>query len=293
MKALDVILIEQLRILLWGTTGIGKTRLYSQMAFHDEFLPMEIHDFDLGLPILKTALKDLPVAKWNKINVEQYQFDIEHPGDTHQRFLDNLRETNRKILTQSVEAPRTVVLDSMSFANNHIVEEIAFNDKKEIPQFEHYGPQKSHIVKYLQHLTALKCHVVVVGHEDVERRPKKSLREGVGAGDVAEIHIDVTGKLVNNIPRYFNECYYMFTDTDEFGKSQPFIQTQINNVVRGCKTSFPLDLKAREPFDGFWLRVLHAWNKSVGDFEVAIEARNSSAIGGITTNSDKKVWNWT
>jgi len=293
MKALNVILIDYLRILLWGTTGIGKTRLYSQMAFHDEFLPMEIHDFDLGLPILKTSLRDLPTEKWDRINVEQYQFDIEHPGETHQRFLENLRETNRRIITQSKEAPRTVVLDSMSFANNHIVEEIAFNDKKEIPQFEHYGPQKSHIVKYLQHLVALKCNVVVVGHEDVERRPKKSLKEGVGAGAIEEIHIDVTGKLVNNIPRYFNECYYLYPGFDEMGKAVTFIQTQVNGPVRGCKTSFPLDLKLNEPFEGFWTRVLAAWKKSVGEF--VVESGNGDLVKSADVAAGIKIsrtWNW-
>ena len=236
MKALEVLSVDFLKLLLFSPSGYGKTWLYSQMAFVDEFLPMEISDFDLGTITLRESLKELPKETWDKIEINQYR-DIAYPGTAARAFLDRVREVQRKI-TIGDNAPKTMVLDSLTFYAKDILDGVATDDKQPYAKRDHYLPQMMHVEKGVQALTALKCHVVVVGHEDTGKDDLTGEKRR---------EIDITGKLSGRLPRYFNEVYYLNIGADEYGATSRKLITEANGSIVGPKTAFPSVVKPNEP----------------------------------------------
>lgn len=260
-KALEMLSVDFIRCLIFGPSGFGKTWLYSLMAFTEEFLPMEIADFDNGTITLKSSLKDLPAAAWDKISINFYR-DINTPGQAHRDFLERMREINRKLTLQEPGAPKTLVVDSMSFMNKDILDGVATDDHQPYAKRDHYGPQMMMIEKALQVATSLKCHVVVVGHEDVEKD------ELTGSKFRS---IDVTGKLVNRLPRYFNEVYYLGMGADEYGNTQRYVQTVSDGMIHGPKTAFPDVIASREPVS------IDLWKKLAQQMQsISVRAQLSS-----------------
>ena len=234
-KALEVLQVDFLRCLLFGPSGYGKTWLYSLMAQIDDFLPMEIADFDLGTITLKSSLAGLAPEKWDKIEINPY-VDSLNPGASARAFKERVREIARKI-TIGENAPKTVVLDSLTFLAKDILDGVAEDDKKPNAKRDHYLPQMMHIEQHMQAIKALKCNVVVVGHEDTG----KDEISGVTARQ-----IDVTGKLAGRLPRYFNEVYYLRMGMDAEGHNKRIVQTCADTVTLGPKTAFPGVIKPNE-----------------------------------------------
>lgn len=248
-KALEMLSVDFLRCLIFGPSGFGKTWLYSLAAFTEEFLPMEIADFDQGTITLKSSLKDLSAESWDKIEIKFYR-DITTPGQAHRDFMDRLREINRKLTLGEVGAPKTIVIDSLSFLGKDILDGVATDDKQVIAKRDHYGPQMQHVEKVIQIVTSLKCHTIVIGHEDLERDELTGQKFR---------SIDVTGKLVNRIPRYFNEVYCLSMGVDEYGTQQRYVQTVSDATTRGPKTAFPGVIKAKEVVSvDLWSKLLRA-----------------------------------
>ena len=268
-KALEVLSVDFLRCLTFGPSGYGKTWLYSLMAFVDDFLPMEIADFDLGTITLRSSLKDLPKEKWDQIEINQYR-DVANPGQAARSFLERLREINRKITLQE-NAPKTVILDSLTFLSKDILDGVASDDSQPYAKRDHYLPQMMHIEKHIQALTALKCNVIVIGHEDIE---KDEL-----TGNKARA-IDVTGKLSGRLPRYFNEVYYLTMKMDEMGNTRRVVQTAADSMVLGPKTAFPDVISANEPATvELWKKLASALKKNQAETKDAVAwwAQNSTA----------------
>jgi hypothetical protein len=252
MKALDVLMVDYLRLLLFGPSGYGKTWLYSLMANLDEFLPLEIADFDLGTITLKSSLAGLPKEKWDQIEINQYR-DVSSPGQAARDFRERVRELARR-QTLGDPGPKTVVLDSLTFLAKDILDGVSADDKQPYAKRDHYLPQMMHIEQHIQALTALKCNVIVVGHED-------SGKDDISGAKFKEI--DVTGKLSGRLPRYFNEVYYLRIGMDEMGQSKRIVQTSPDSVVVGPKTAFPNVIKPSEDASiELWRKIAGALTKS-------------------------------
>ena len=248
MKALDCLRVDYLRLLLFGPSGYGKTWLYSLMANVDAFLPIEIADFDLGTITLKSSLAQLPREKWDQIEINQYR-DVTNPGTAARAFRERIRELARRQALGD-PGPKTVVLDSLTFLSKDILDGVATDDKQPYAKRDHYLPQMMHIEQHIQGLTALRCNVVVVGHEDVE----KDEISGVKARA-----IDVTGKLSGRLPRYFNEVYYLRIGMDADGQAKRIVQTNADSIVVGPKTAFPNVIKpSEEATVGLWEKLAKA-----------------------------------
>lgn len=248
-KAVEVLSVDYLRCLIFGPSGYGKTWLYSLMAYVNEFLPMEIADFDLGAITLRKSLKDLPPEKWDKIEINTYR-DLMNPGAAHKAFRDRVREINRKIMLGE-NAPKTLVLDSMTFMAKDILDGVAEEDRQPYAKRDHYLPQMMHVEKAIQSVTALKCNVVVIGHDDVDKDEISGVKTR---------SLDVTGKLAGRLPRYFNEVYYLTMGMDEQGNSKRVIQTASDSLVINPKTAF--DLKPREDAGvELWKKVAEGLNQ--------------------------------
>lgn len=234
-KALELLSVDFLKCLIFGPSGYGKTWLYSLMANLPEFLPMEIEDFDLGTITLRTSLKNLSPEKWEQIEINTYR-DVNNPGQSQRNLLLRLREIERKLILGD-PAPKTVVLDSLTFMAKDILDGVATDDRQPYAKRDHYLPQMMHIEKSIQILTALKCHVVVVGHPDMETDPISGSKSW---------GLDVTGKLSGRLPRYFNEVYFLTMGMDEMGTPKRIVQTSPDGLVIGPKTAFPDLIKPRE-----------------------------------------------
>ena len=260
-KALELLSVDFLKMLLFSPSGYGKTWLYSLMAFVDEFLPMEIEDFDLGTITLRESLKELPKDTWDKIEINQYR-DINNPGTAARAFVDRVREIQRKI-TIGDPAPKTVVLDSLTFYAKDILDGVATDDKQPYAKRDHYLPQMMHVEKGIQALTALKCHVVVVGHEDTGKDDLTGEKRR---------EIDITGKLSGRLPRYFNEVYYLNIGADEYGTSTRKLLTEANGSIVGPKTAFPSIIKANEP------ATKELWKKLAGALRGTAESKEAAAF---------------
>ncbi|MGH9876145.1 MAG: AAA family ATPase [Nitrososphaerales archaeon] len=234
-RALEVLSVDYLRCLIFGPSGYGKTWLYSLTAFVDAFLPMEIEDFDLGTITLRSSLAELAEQRWDQIEINIFR-DLQNPGASGRALLARIRELNRKI-TLGEPAPKTVVLDSLTFMAKDMLDGVANDDQQPYAKRDHYLPQMMYIEKAIQGLTALKCNVIVIGHEDVGKD------EFTGA---KAREIDVTGKLSGRLPRYFNEVYYLTMGTDEFGNSKRIIRTVGDATLIGPKTAFPDIIRPNE-----------------------------------------------
>jgi hypothetical protein len=254
MKALDCLQVDFLRLLLFGPSGYGKTWLYSLMAHVDAFLPLEIADFDLGTITLKSSLAELPKEKWDQIEINQYR-DITNPGTAARAFRERVRELARR-QTLGDPGPKTVVLDSLTFLSKDILDGVSTDDKQPYAKRDHYLPQMMQIEQHIQALTALKCNVVVVGHEDTQ----KDEISGVTARG-----LDVTGKLSGRLPRYFNEVYYLRMGTDENGSSKRIVQTSADAITIGPKTAFPKVVKPSEEASvQLWEKIAKSLTESQG-----------------------------
>ena len=243
---------------MFGPSGYGKTWLYSLMAQIDDFLPMEIADFDLGTITLKSSLAGLAPEKWDKIEINQYR-DVMNPGAAARAFRERVRELTRKI-TIGDGAPKTVVLDSLTFLAKDILDGVSSDDHQPYAKRDHYLPQMMHIEQHVQALTALKCNVVIIGHEDTT----KDEISGVTARA-----IDVTGKLSGRLPRYFNEVYYLRMGMDAEGNTKRVVQTCADTVTLGPKTAFPNVIKPNEEATvGLWEKLGKALreNQTSGDW---------------------------
>jgi hypothetical protein len=222
------------------------------MANIDDFLPMEIADFDLGTITLKSSLANLPPEKWDKIEINQYR-DVLNPGSAARAFKERVRELTRKI-TLGEGAPKTVVLDSLTFLAKDILDGVSSDDHQPFAKRDHYLPQMMQVEQHVQALTALKCNVVIIGHEAVD----KDEISGVTARA-----LDVTGKLSGRIPRYFNEVYYLKMGMDENGNSKRVVQTSADTITLGPKTAFPNVIKPNEEATvGLWEKLAKALRES-------------------------------
>ena len=265
-KALELLSVDFLKLLLFSPSGYGKTWLYSLMAFVDEFLPMEIEDFDLGTITLRESLRALPKEKWDQIDINHFR-DINNPGTAARAFVDRVREIQRKI-TLGDPAPKTVVLDSLTFYAKDILDGVATDDKQPYAKRDHYLPQMMHVEKGIQALTALKCHVVVIGHEDTGKDDLTGTKRR---------EIDITGKLSGRLPRYFNEVYYLNIVPDEHGVSTRRLLTEANEFIVGPKTAFPSIIKASEP------ATVELWHKLAGALRGTVETKAALDFWSVKT----------
>lgn len=72
------------------------------------------------------------------------------------------------------------------------------------PAMQHYGPQMWNLMKWIQSMLSLPCHVVMTCHED--------LIEGEGGSGIAKFLPKITGKLRTDLPKWFNETYYCYRE---------------------------------------------------------------------------------
>lgn len=76
------------------------------------------------------------------------------------------------------------------------------------PAQQHYGPQMKNASDWILSVLGLPCHVIFTGHED---------KVEMDGGQLACWLPKVTGKLATEVPKWFNETYYCWRESQPKG----------------------------------------------------------------------------
>jgi hypothetical protein len=194
----DLILDAKKRVLIYGRSGAGKTNLVGKVLEIEEMCPLYVFDFDLRLnSILATINRQLIVER---LSYDQFR-DGSRAGSAFTDAEAKLRDLSS--LMGKPNAPRTVAVDSLTFAEKAIMSRVLMLDGKSStfpPQLNHYKSSIAQLEDFVSKLCALPINVVVTAHEDID---KDDLTGQMVRG------IGVTGKkLPTVLPGYFNEVWY-------------------------------------------------------------------------------------
>lgn len=248
----------KITLLLYGATGTGKTTLLAKAAEFDEFAPLEFLDFDLRLDGL---VRTLPNDLLRRIRFTSYR-DSSIPGEAYDRVFARIREL--EAIAGKPEAPKTIVLDSLSFLDKAFVSMTVYLDAQKghkdgsakdrygelIASQDHYGPAMQHIERFIQRLTGLKqkgYNVFVTAHERERVDPVTHLPI-VGA--------QVTGKIFpGRLPGYFNEYWRTAVEVNPIGGSISYFIRPRRTVGIDARTSFGF-LSETELQDTIWQKIV-------------------------------------
>lgn len=160
-------------ILLYGKSGVGKTRLASQFWVND--LPPLLLSFDPGeLGGAMSALEFKPLHRRIRSYEEFFQLIPRLEEDAGKKF-------------------GVVIADSMSYFARMSMNDILAKINKEIPRFDEFNLNAERVRKACKMITDLGCHVIFTA---INSYQKDEVTGGVLEGP------DLPGKLAKELPQY-------------------------------------------------------------------------------------------
>lgn len=199
MKGTELLQEPFSTVLVSGPSGSGKTSLIGQALKVEAMCPVYVFDFDLRL---NSLLAVTPKDRLEKLSFDQYRDTASLPGSAFTAAENKLRELTDCFTKRPAEAPKTVVLDSLTFCQRVVMNRVLVVDGKPAtanPELQHYKSLKNTIEPFVSRLTALPCNVIVLVHDDIEKDEATGL---------SYIGIDMTGQLSTRLPGYFNELWH-------------------------------------------------------------------------------------
>ena len=238
MKLSDIVESDPIRGLVYGVSGSGKTSLLGLMALYEELRPIYYFDWDLRITSLRAKL---PKEAWDFIEADPYR-DTRIPGEAF-----TLMEAKIERLESS--GFRTVIVDSMTFAMQGIMNRVLFLDGNKpptsTPQLQHYMQQQSLVTSLVSRLCARKLNVFLTAHEDTSKDEV--------SGRLFKA-VDLTGKLAQRIPGYFNEFWH--TEIQQLSGREPEFKIRTrSDQVYAARTSFST-LDSLEDQAKIWPKIL-------------------------------------
>jgi AAA domain-containing protein len=194
----DLLLDANKRVLVYGRSGAGKTGLVGKVLEIPEMCPLYVFDFDLRInSILAVVERQLIV---DNLTYDQYR-DGDKPGSAFTEAEAKLRELTAAI--KAGKGPRTVAIDSLTFAEKSIMNRVLMMDGKNqlsLRQLNHYMSVIGQLEDFISKLCGLPVNIIVTAHEDIDKDEiTGQMVRGIG----------VTGKkLPTVLPGYFNELWY-------------------------------------------------------------------------------------
>jgi len=242
-----------IRLFVYGPTGCGKTTLWGMMTHYpDIFCPIRVIDFDLRLGSLAATLDSLDMGY---IDFDEFR-DTNIQGDAFMRAETELRTLEIKKGKGELKF-KTVVLDSTTFMNKHIMNRVLVEDggkpSNSIPQIQHYLRQQSYLEDFVAKTVGLGLNIVFTAHED---KDKDEL-----TGRLFK-NVDLTGKSANRIPGYFNEFWHCENRISVKGDTEYTVRVRSDSIY-AARTSYKI-LSTIE-------RQEEIWGKIVAEIERARE----------------------
>jgi len=230
MKLNELKTDENIKILLFGESGVGKTCFASKFPG-----PTHYYDFDLKVGSVKSFTQDI-----GHITYDQYPASKTNPGEAGQRFNDDMGKL--KQLATSGDFPyKTIVIDSLTTLSDRIMSYLmksnpgikrVITQGAQAPALQDYGVFRIFMKQFIAEILSFPCNVVMIAHIDIVKDEN--------TGQLLRVPM-LTGKLAKELPIYFEEVYYAYVEGEGTTRKH-MLQTQSDRKFN-CRTQRGLPAK--------------------------------------------------
>lgn len=213
-----------LDVLVYGKSGVGKTRFAGTATQSDETSPVLFIDAEAGVTTLQSAGFEPDVVRvedfesFKKVSwfVHQHARLRQRYDEGEEKVLDNIRDLHEDTFGQIVEDPplyRSVVVDSLSEIEDYLLSDITGDDRFEFtleapdPSWSDWRSNHANIRKMCRLFRDAPLHTVFTAL--VSRDKDKSGQVTIGP--------DLSGQLVGQIPQFFDVVGFMNVRDDDNG----------------------------------------------------------------------------
>jgi len=233
MKLSEIATNDFVKALIYGDSGSGKTVMAASFPG-----PIEYWDFDGKVSSAAQFYKN-DKAKLDSINVTSFN---KFPKETRiAEWEKKAREVDAAKKSGTLPF-KTLVLDSLTTFSNSMLDDYIHRSQRgikralaDIPAMQDYQLLDKHLTQIISGLLALDCHVVMIGHMQVEKDESTGviLRQPLMAG-----------KFAAKLPIYFDEVYVSKVTSS----GQYVLQTQSDGTYK-CRTQRGLPKEIPTSFD--------------------------------------------
>jgi hypothetical protein len=242
-KLSEIIGDKSITVLEYGPSGIGKTCLWGQLAKHPEFSPIYCMDFDLRVQSLRARL-----SKEEMDNVYADPFrDTTVQGEAF-TVANTISNDPKRMDSKYGVQFKTFICDSGTFFMRAVMARVLFLDGGKAPtttpQLQHYMQAMSLTEEFVSKMCGSGRNFVFTCHEQTDKD------EALGRIFKG---VDLTGKMANRIPGYFNEMWHCEI-RQTAGKEPEFVVRTKPDHLYSARTSFKT-LVAIEKQEEIWKKV--------------------------------------
>lgn len=223
MKLNELKTDENLKILLFGESGVGKTCFASGFPG-----PTHYYDFDLKVGSVSSFTKEI-----DHITYDQYPLDKNNLGAAGTKFNDDMGKL--KSLAAMGEFPyKTIVIDSMTTMSDRIMEYLMKSNPGikrtltkggQAPALQDYGVFRIFMKQFIAEILSFPCNVIMTAHIEIVKDEM--------TGALLRVPM-LTGKLSKELPIYFEEVYYASVEGEGTSRKH-VLQTQSDRKFN-CRT---------------------------------------------------------
>lgn len=224
MKLSEVKPEENLKILVYGNSGAGKTCFAAGFPY-----PMLYLDFDGKVDSAAAFYRE---DKERLDGIDVRDLSLRMSSDPIEEFSNIISELSKQEASNAL-AYKTIVLDSLttfsSLCLKHIVKSnpgIKRTSSRQgvQPGLQDYGILRREFERLIPGLLGLKANIVMLGHIDTN---KDELTGEIVRGPLLD------GSFAKSLPIYFKEVYRAFVDKDEH-----LLQTK-TDYKYSCRSQIP------------------------------------------------------
>ena len=237
MKLSELKTDENIKILLFGDSGVGKTCFASKFPG-----PTHYYDFDLKVGSVNNFNSSI-----DHITYDQYPMNKFNPAESGKLFNDAMGELKKH--AQAGTFPyKTIVIDSLTTLSDRIMEYLmksnpgikrVLTQGGQAPALQDYGVFRIFMKQFIAEILNFPCNIIMTAHvEDVKDET---------TGRILRVPM-LTGKLAKELPIYFEEVYYAYVE-GEGSTRKHVLQTQSDKkfncrTQRGLPPKMDLDYEA-------------------------------------------------
>ena len=237
MNLNEILTAQYVRALIYSPSGTGKTTVAALTALYPELRPVYVADWDMRIESLRARV---PQEYWQYVISDPYR-DVVIGGEAFTKFQSKVEKLEG-------EGIKTLVIDSGTFCMKAIMNRVltlAGKPTTDTPQLQNYMQQQSLLEDLVAKTCAKKLNFIFTCHEDTSKD------EVTGRLFKA---VDLTGKMANRIPGYFNEIWHCEV-TQSTGREPEFRVRTRSDQTYAARTSFK-SLDSLEKQELIWPKIL-------------------------------------